>query len=93
MGEERGLRKGAERGEKREREKREGDKRELRRQLEEEEGLKEMKQFTWTSNHKEVTSTFHDEVIHIIFASHKYNFMINYSHHFFYQLPLLGFCK
>ena len=33
-------------------------------------------------------STFHDEVIHIIFASHKYNFMID-----IYQLPLLGFCK
>ena len=32
--------------------------------------------------HKEVTSILHDEVIHIILASHKYNFMINYSHHF-----------
>ena len=59
------------------RDKRERDKRELRRQLEEEEGLKEIKNMD-----KEVTSMFQDEVIHISFASHKYNFMINYSHHF-----------
>ena len=64
----------------RERQKRERDKRELRRQLEK--GLKEIKNFTWTSNTRKSL------------ASHKYNFTINYSHHFFINyVPLLGFCK
>ena len=41
-------------------------------------GLKEItKHFYMDKEHKKVTSTFHDEVIYIIFASHKYNFMIN----------------
>ena len=61
------------------REKRGGnrDKRELRRQFEQEMGLKDIKkQFHMDKLSKEVTCTFHDEDIHIIFTIHKYNFMI-----------------
>ena len=77
-----------EKGNRERREKRERDKRELRRQFKEEEGLIEKRNnFTWTSNTRK--SQVH-EVIHIIFTSHKYNFVINNS---LYQLPLLGFCK